>query len=147
LAKAMMRVMIGRVNPMAVKAKVAPSDILPMYILSTTLYKTLINWAKVMGKARFKIFLTTLPWVKSFFKVILLSIYNAQIKFTLHDSYFLIIPFIKRGFQVYIGNQCIKIYVMITNRNGTAIKTTGFYCSFILFRASNILIQVFITEI
>ena len=61
MEKAMMIEVIGRVRPMPVSASVDASGKRPIYIRSTILYKTLINWAKVMGNAILIIFFAILP--------------------------------------------------------------------------------------
>ena len=65
-AKAITIVIIGKVTPTPVSAILEPSEILPIYILSITLYSILISCAKVIGTASLKILLETLPLEKSF---------------------------------------------------------------------------------
>ena len=69
-ANAMTMDMMGRHNPRPVSDKVACSGIMPMYIRSTILYSTLISWARVMGRASFRIFFMTLPFEKSLVSLI-----------------------------------------------------------------------------
>ena len=66
LVTAVTNIIIGKVIPNPVKAKVEFCAKCPMYILSTRLYKTFINCAMVIGIAKLIILYAILFLVKSF---------------------------------------------------------------------------------
>ena len=64
LAKPMRMDMMGMVSPRPVRDRWPGRR--PKYIRSTTLYRTLMSWASVMGAAKVRMVLGMLPLEKSF---------------------------------------------------------------------------------